>query len=108
MMGGAAYNRGSKLISKSIAVEATSGEMALLRDLSAVSKRAKLAPFAPTVVRHADDRDGYWLMNREAGGWGSAAIHYPSLWAIAREWRFVWIGIEKDACSRMFRVVPLG
>ena len=107
-MGIAAYNRGSRAISFQLDRVCTSTELQLLRDLTTVSQReASRVPFAETVIRYDPHREEFSLMNRQDTGWNSSAIGYESLWKLAREWRFAFVGVGADEFSQFIRVVPL-
>lgn len=106
-MGVAAYNRGSAAISTSIDNEQPSNEMRLLRELSAYSAaHGRVRPFADTVVRRGPGPGEFSLMNRQQRGWGERSYTYQSLWALAREWRLVFLSFGEDKHSTFLRVVP--
>ena len=105
-MGAAANNRGSKFISAQLDREQPSAELTILRDLTAYSAaHATRTPLAATVVRFADR--SVWLMNRQRRGWGEYGQEYPSLWAVAREWRLVFVSFGRDEHSRFVTVEPV-
>jgi hypothetical protein len=46
-------------------------------------------------------------MHKAARGWGEFGMPYPSLWAIAKEFRVVFVGTGRDDHSRFIAVEPV-
>lgn len=81
---------------------------AILRDLSEYSARHDgTVPFAASVVRFGPREGEVSLMNRQEGGWAQRSYTYATVWALAREWRLVFLEFGKDEHSRFIRVAPL-
>lgn len=103
-MGIAAYNRGTAVLRRQIDASLPSSEEILLHDLNAVRKGG-IVLFGPTVIRRAED-GLWWVMNHPEKGWASYGRYYPTLWAIAREYAFDFLGFGQDEHSMYVAVQP--
>ncbi len=106
-MGIAAYNRGTAALSREIDQRLPTMDENKLHDLTDMSKqRGTINLFQPTVIRRAET-GGWILMNRAEGGWSEHGIPFPTLWAIAKNYRLRFVGYGRDACSFFVGVEPL-
>ena len=106
-MGAAAYGRGTACLNRQLDAEQDSAELTLMRDLTQWSAAHDgRVVFQPTVIRFTGNGDAC-LMSKEHTGWSAFCYSYPSVWALAREWRLAFVGIGLDKHSRFFRVAPI-
>lgn len=68
-MGAAVYNRGSKLLSKTIDRESPDGISVLIRDLNAIPRKGAVTPFSR--VHFVPGNGGWWALDpkKDSGFW---------------------------------------
>lgn len=71
--------------------------------------RVRVGVFQPTVIRYregAPKAERWWLMNRQAAGWGERGYGYPSIGAVLDAWSLRVESFDRDDVSLIVRVVP--
>ena len=107
-MGIAAYNRGSRNITRQIDAARPSAAALLYDELSAISASvATITGFCPTVVRQGPGPGEWSIMSRKDRGWGEYSYTFNSLRALFRVWRLVVTGDGRDQHSWYIEVAPL-
>ncbi len=100
-MGIAAYNRGSRVITRQIEADLTPfeecpGAAAIRERLDSIAP-GKVRLFQSTVARPAPGLSGGWLlMNRKDRGYGEYALPFPTLDAIRQAFAIILGAYGKD------------
>lgn len=105
-MGVAAYNRGSRLISRQLEIQ-VDNQRAIIDRLNAITPRdGAPAPFQAGVIRFDESTKTWWIMNNESKGWASFGFAAKRLDKFFANYRLYATGFGRDGTSLFLRFEP--